>query len=108
VYATPALIPASPLLGKRAPARPTMSLRVDAASDDEVLRITPAASSKVAWWTVRAQDADGAWRTWILPGAQTQLIVSAAGQARSPHVVVTAVDRLGNESAPRSAEQRQR
>jgi uncharacterized lipoprotein YddW (UPF0748 family) len=106
LYATPALIPASPWLGKRAPAPPTMSLKVDAASGDQVLHITPAVASKVAWWTVRAQDSSGAWHTWILPGAQTELIISAAGHARSPRVVVTAVDRLGNESTARSAEQR--
>jgi hypothetical protein len=81
-------------------------LKVDAASGDQVLHITPAVASKVAWWTVRAQDSSGAWHTWILPGAQTELIISAAGHARSPRVVVTAVDRLGNESTARSAEQR--
>jgi uncharacterized lipoprotein YddW (UPF0748 family) len=101
LYATPALIPASPWLGKRVPPMPLATLIVDASSSDEVLKVTPATGSKVAWWTIRAQDDDGAWRTWILPGVQMQLVVSEAGQPRPQRVVVTAVDRLGNESAAR-------
>jgi len=102
LYAAPSLVPASPWLGKQAPATPVASVTVDAASGDQVVRLTPAAWNRAAWFTVRAQDTDGGWRTWIVPGAQSQLIVSAAGQPRVRRVVVAAVDRLGNESASRA------
>jgi uncharacterized lipoprotein YddW (UPF0748 family) len=102
LYAAPALVPASPWLGKHTPATPTAALTVDAASGDQVVRIAPASGSKAAWWTVRALDDAGSWRTWILPGAQTRLVVAAAGQPRPQRVVVSAVDRLGNESATRT------
>ncbi|MEP6732052.1 MAG: family 10 glycosylhydrolase, partial [bacterium] len=101
LYAVPALIPASPWLGKRVSATPKAVLVVDVASNDVVLKLTAMAGSKVTWWTVRAEDADGSWRTWILPGAQTRLVVSAAGRPRPQRVVVTAVDRIGSESAAR-------
>jgi len=101
LYASPSLIPASPWLGRRAPAAPSATLSVDPASGDQVVRLTPATWDKVAWVTVRAQGADSGWRTWIIPGAQSQLIVSPVGQPRVSRVVVTAVDRLGNESATR-------
>ena len=62
-----------------------------------MLRIVP--SAKVAWWTVRVLT-DSGWRTWILPGAQTELAVATAGVQAPARVIVTAVDRYGTESTP--------
>ncbi len=106
LYAEPALIPASPWLSKRRPDAPAAVVRVDRATGDYVLSLTPSTRGGVSWFTVRARS-QGAWRSWILPGAQRRLVVagseagSEAGEA--PRVVVTAVDRYGNESAPREA-----
>ena len=77
-------------------------LSVNAGSGDVELMITPAAGSQIAWWTVRVLAGD-AWRTWILPGVQTRLVVAAAGETRSLRALVTGVDRFGAESAVRDA-----
>jgi hypothetical protein len=50
------------------------------------------------WWTVQALTG-GAWRTWVLPGAQRRLIIAAPNAERPVRVVVTAVDRYGTASA---------
>jgi uncharacterized lipoprotein YddW (UPF0748 family) len=98
VYAEPALVPASPWLSTTRPARPVARVRTDSASGDRVVRLAPGDSRAVAWWTVRALD-QGTWRTWVLPGAQRQLVLGSRGSA-APRVVVTALDRYGTESAP--------
>ena len=100
LYATPALVPASPWLSKKIPSAPSASFVVDAASGDQVLRIASARNGSAAWWTVRARSATG-WRTWILPHAQQRLVVAAAGSPLVGQAVVTAVDRFGTESVQR-------
>ena len=97
LYAEPALVPASPWLSKTRPARPVVRLRTDSSSGEHVVRLSPGDGRVVRWWTVRALD-QGQWRTWVLPGAQRQLIVAARG-ASAPRVLVTAVDRYGTESS---------
>jgi uncharacterized lipoprotein YddW (UPF0748 family) len=97
LYQEPALVPASPWLSSARPARPTIALRVDSATTEQVVRLTPGGTRRVAWWTVRVSGGDG-WRTWVLPGAQRQLIVGAAGAPPPARVLVTAVDRYGTES----------
>ena len=96
LYTEPALVPASPWLSKTRPARPVARVRTDSASGDRVVRLAPGDSRAVAWWTVRALD-QGTWRTWVLPGAQRELVV-AERDAAAPRVLVTAVDRYGTES----------
>ena len=96
LYAEPALVPASPWLSKARPAAPTVRVRTDSSSGEQVLRLTPGSRRLVMWWTVRAFDG-AAWRTWVLPGAQRRLIVAPRGAA-APRVLVTAVDRYGTES----------
>ena len=97
LYAEQALVPASPWLSKARPATPVVRVRADPSSGEQVLRLTPGSKRAVAWWTVRAFDG-ATWRTWVLPGAQRRLVVAPRGAA-APRVVVTAVNRYGNESA---------
>ena len=48
-------------------------------------------------WTVRTRaDSTAAWTTAIVPAARTHYTVAAGAR----DVVVTAIDRAGNESAP--------
>lgn len=98
VYAEPALIPASPWLvrGNR-PGRPG-AVVIAEASREYAVRLTPTGTASVAWWTVRALNADGSWQTWVIPGAQRSLVVAPNGAPRPTRVVVTAVDRYGMES----------
>ena len=97
LYQARALIPASPWLSSKPTARPRIRVRTDPGSGEWMLRIVP--SAKVAWWTVRVLT-DSGWRTWILPGAQTELAVATAGVQAPARVIVTAVDRYGTESTP--------
>jgi uncharacterized lipoprotein YddW (UPF0748 family) len=96
LYAEPALVPASPWLSKARPATPTVRVRADSSSGEQVVRLRPGSQRAVTWWTVRAFDG-ATWRTWVLPGSQRRLIVAPRG-APAPHVLVTAVDRYGSES----------
>ena len=66
-------------------------------SREQVVSLTPGAGRGVAHWTVRVL-AKNAWRTLILPGTQRQVVVAPAGESAT-RVVVTAVDRVGIESA---------
>lgn len=100
LYAEPALVPVSPWLGKTAPPVPVATLSIDAATRDHMLRLSPRPGGKTFVWTVRAQFADAPWRSWVLPSSQTRLVLANAGAPGPVQVVVTAVDRLGNESRP--------
>ncbi|MBI3789616.1 MAG: family 10 glycosylhydrolase [Gemmatimonadetes bacterium] len=97
VYQQPALAPATPWLETRAMPAPVVALVRDTASREQVVTLVPARGRDVAHWTVRIRGRD-AWRTLILPGAQRSLVVAAAGDSVE-RVVVTAVDRVGVESA---------
>jgi hypothetical protein len=72
-------------------------LRADSATTEQVVWLTSGAGKRVAWWTVRVL-ADGAWRTWVLPGGERRVTVTMAGSAPPTRVLVTAVDRYGSES----------
>ena len=98
LYRAPALIPPSPWLTTTVPARPLASLAENSSSAEIELTLTPAAGSRVAWWTVRVRSG-AEWHSWILPGAQRRLVVAAAGEKRPIHALITAVDRYGTESA---------
>jgi hypothetical protein len=108
VYAAPALVPATPWLGRRAPARPMISVRTDSSSGESVLEMQPAADSGEAraaaptastanrpWlWVVQVRTETG-WTTTILRGTERRLVVSTRGGAVPDDVRVTAIDRLG-------------
>ncbi len=94
VYARPALVPASPWLGRTPPGQPTVALHTD---ERPTITMTPA-QGETAWlWIVRARFGDG-WTTDIVPGRQTTHTLEVPDPATAPDVVtVSAVDRLGNE-----------
>jgi len=97
MYQDGALVPASPWLGRAAPARPMARLERRAETGDLVVRLTPTARAR--WFTIRAER-NGAWASWVLPGSYTSLVVGGAADSVG-RVVVTAVDRNGNEGAAR-------
>ena len=97
VYQVPALAPATPWLETRGMPAPGAAIGADTASREIVVRMSPGAGRAVAHWTVRV-FAHGAWRTFILPGAERQVVVAPAGDVVE-RAVVTAVDRVGIESA---------
>lgn len=102
-YAEPALVPATPWLrgAPRAAAPAAARVSRDPVTGDLVLSIATRAKARAPWlWTVRVLGADGAWRSEVLPGAMRTHVVGGAGEGVPERVVVTAVDRLGKESAP--------
>lgn len=94
LYQDPALIPASPWLGKSAPKAPVARLVRDRESGDELVRLT--APSNARWLTVRIEQR-GAWRSFVLP-ARFATFVTGTVRDTSSRVLVSAVDRNGNES----------
>ena len=98
-YATPALVPASPWLDKRAPSAPSAQARVDTLSGRTTVSITPTGTTPIRLWVVRAHFGD-AWTTSIVPGSvrEHSFAVSDAS-ARPDVVVVTAIGLTGIESA---------
>jgi uncharacterized lipoprotein YddW (UPF0748 family) len=89
-YARPALVPASPWLRSRIPARPGVTLRAD--------NVTLQPRGAAPWlWVVRARWSNG-WSTEILPGWQRSHALARTGATSPPSlVVVSAIDRAGNE-----------
>ena len=97
-YSAPALVPASPWLDRARPLRPSASARADTVLGRVSLTLTPKGKQQVALWVVRARYDDG-WTTAILPGGERSHILASADASAIPTLlVVTAVDRAGNES----------
>ena len=99
VYAAPALVPASPWLGARAPGRPSIRALRDTSTGDLLLKLSPAAKERVWLWTVRTLGPSG-WSSEVLPG---WLRSHRLPDPAATRVVVTAVSRTGVESTPAAA-----
>jgi uncharacterized lipoprotein YddW (UPF0748 family) len=95
-YAEPALVPASPWLGKRPPAQPRVEWRPDGDGGTFVWRAGD--DTPVARWLLQ-QHSPGGWQTFILPAATTQHTISP-GAAKVDSVAIRAVDRSGNLGPP--------
>ncbi|HEU4754329.1 MAG TPA: family 10 glycosylhydrolase, partial [Armatimonadota bacterium] len=100
VYTAPALVPASPWLDDDAPSRPKLELQPDGTG----LRVSwrPGGDEEPWLWVLQTR-AGGKWRTEIVPGGESSRVLLSGG-APIESVAVSAVDRLGNESAPATAE----
>jgi uncharacterized lipoprotein YddW (UPF0748 family) len=98
-YAAPALVPASPWLSRRAPPKPEASARIDTITGNLVLRVAPSTKHHVWLWVVQERYGDQ-WQTAILPGEQRVYTLVRAPSAVMPDaVVVSEVNRYGNQSA---------
>ena len=97
-YSVPALVPASPWLGRQAPGKPLLTVRK---TGREIAVAWKPAGGEPVWQWLLQEQFGGNWRTEILPAAQTSRIISAGGGAALPQAVaVTAVTRVGNLSPP--------
>lgn len=94
-FAKPALVPASPWLGDRAPAPPRVEWAAPTATGPGVVRLEPGDGAGVWVWTVRVLRA-GAWTVAVVPGGERAFPVEPGPPVE--RVAVSAVDRLGNES----------
>ena len=97
-YAGPALVPASPWLDSIPPRAPVAYLARDFATRAITLSIQPSAAEKAWLWVVRYRYGPD-WSTLILPGTQsTHMFDGGASSSAPDQVVVSQVDRTGNES----------
>ena len=104
LYQSPALVPASPWLGKVLPPPPTVGLRRDHDRPNKVVlsiaRAKQASAAQYVLWTLSGDQ----WRLALTPAGDDNADVSVnewvydelAGLPQA--IVVSAVDRLGNES----------
>lgn len=96
-YQAPALSPATPWLGAEAPAAPSATARRE--SQGVGLRLAAGGDKPVTHYAIWSRYG-AEWRFAVAPASRAVLLLAddAAGQAAEA-VVVSAVDRLGNESA---------
>lgn len=117
LYAQPALVPASPWLSSELPLPPAVTwttnrdggtltiTSVDSPADEPApaggrssVATLPANARSPRWWTVRIY-VDGNWRMAILDAREHEVALPSAADGTAPvRVLVTAIDRVGNES----------
>ena len=100
-YAGPALVPASPWLSSTTPTTPVVSMSRGARAI--TLRISPPAGAASAatprWWLVRSRYADG-WHAEVVDAMSPTVSIASGAGGLPDFLVVTAIDRVGVESAP--------
>ena len=96
VYQSPALIPATPWLGTEAPGSPLVAMR--RAGDGVNVKLMAGGGKPVAQYAVWARYGEE-WRFLVVSGTQAELNLVDDAIGRVNAVVVSAVDRLGNESS---------
>jgi hypothetical protein len=97
-YSAPALVPASPWLGRQAPGKPLLT--VHRTGREISVGWKPAGGEPVWQWLLQEQFGEN-WRAEILPAGQTSRFFSVGSGAALPQAVaVTAVSRIGNLSPP--------
>jgi len=97
-YAGPALVPPSPWLDSVPPGAPRATLRRDSATRAMSVDFRPRGQDKVWRWVVRSRFGPD-WTTVLLPGAQRTHMFAGGSELPDPdEVVISAVDRVGNES----------
>ncbi len=93
-YGTPALVPATPWLGSEAPGVPTATARRDGKAVQ--LKLVPGKNTvQYAVWSLHG----GSWRFTVAQADGKELTIADEGKGPASAVFVSAVDRLGNESA---------
>jgi hypothetical protein len=98
VYAQPALVPESPWMMSGVPATPTIDFKHTVAGDTLLI----AAAAAPPRWLVVQLHAGSSWETHVIDGSLRSfgLPKSVGPDARPELAVVTAIDRVGNASAP--------
>ncbi len=101
VYAKPALVPATPWLGKKRPA--PMIARVSGIADGLVtVEAEPKQMGGAGWWVVQIEQA-GRWSYQIVPASQATTTVKLTdAEADVDRVIVSSVSRTGIQSKCRS------
>ena len=104
-YAAAALVPATPWLDSTPPSAPTLAVKPADAAGGAVaapttLAITPGVGEAAANFAVWLRYGGDQWRFSVQPAGTPSVALVADAKLGAPNLaVVTAVDRLGNESA---------
>lgn len=99
-YAEPALIPASPWLGRTLPKPPTgLNVTRDPGRPTLTLTWRRGGEARPRLWVVQYR-AGKEWKTVLLPGDRTSHVLREEPQLSIDAVAVTAVDRIGNTGPP--------
>nr|WP_082591361.1 family 10 glycosylhydrolase [Duganella sp. Root198D2] len=97
-YQGPALVPPSPWLGSEAPPAPTVAVKRHASGLSVTLG-NAARASHLAIWARYGEE----WRFNVVPAGRSEVVLTDDNGVPARSVVVSAVDRLGNESPRVSA-----
>ena len=95
VYERDAIIPESPWIKVERPLSPRVTLKRD--SKYVTASWSERGRRRAFWFIVYARDKDG-WSHSVLPASERSIALSAARKIEE--IVVTSVDRIGNESGP--------
>ncbi|MFN7138631.1 MAG: glycoside hydrolase family 10 protein [Limisphaerales bacterium] len=99
LYTEPALIPASPWMGKAVPRQPSATIKKGASTTQVSWRPT-GGNERVALWVVQ-QRVNGKWFTNIIPGnVRSVTVAQQSAQGTTDVVAVRAVNRFGHASQP--------
>jgi uncharacterized lipoprotein YddW (UPF0748 family) len=97
VYAEPALVPASPWLDNKAPAKPDAKVVFDKEGNVKFTVNAPA-DDDIRQWVYYTQ-VNGKWNIKVIQVEKDKpLIISISEKERPDKAAITAVDRVGNES----------
>ena len=97
-YQGPALVPASPWLGSEAPPAPTVAVKRHASG----LALTLGNAGRATHLAIWARYGEE-WRFNVVPAGRSEVVLTDDNGVPARSVVVSAVDRLGNESPRVSA-----
>jgi hypothetical protein len=97
-YQSAALVPASPWLGDRAPEAPVVTVK----RGENGLAVAFGASRNAVTFAIWARYGDE-WRFTVTPATSGDVVLRDLAGVPARSVVVTAVDRMGNESLRVSA-----
>ena len=97
-YQGPALVPASPWLGSEAPPAPTVAVKRHASG----LALTLGNAGRATHLAIWAHYGEE-WRFNVVPAGRSEVVLTDDNGVPARSVVVSAVDRLGNESPRVSA-----
>jgi uncharacterized lipoprotein YddW (UPF0748 family) len=97
-YSEPALVPPTPWLDSVPPRRPVVAAHVDTATGGIAVRMLPGGKEAIWRWLVRERVSD-MWTMHVLPGWQrSHALTFDAASPWPDEVLVSGVDRLGNET----------
>ena len=101
-YRTPALVPASPWLDGEPPSAPVVDVRDSTVADSVVLALRPGGTESNWLYLIRGRYG-ARWSSDVVPGYYAfRALPRTSEGATLDRVVVHAVDRVGNLSAPRA------